>query len=1275
MNRPYPVAEKVNHLRADVPQLDVYRQQLCELVEAAQVKLELALFVARTTVERVVNGVLEAEQVEVHHDLLHNIETLGGREDKPAKRRGGRPPCLLENIYSLLHGLRIYGNLVAHSTKPGTTQPKDVALRASDLDVALGQLLRVLEWYFEEYDHGPRLKTIYARQPAPEQTALETAVRLEQQYHLRGFVGRQVELQGVQDWIAPGVGVPPSGGLAASRTGAGSEPPKGGTPAVGEYLLLLGPPGQGKSALLAELARREQEPARGGCLLHMIKSESSPLRFVPALLQQAARLAETAFDPETQRGELPQLRNALSAALQTLRERTGRAVLLIDALDELVADDPQRAYDPRIEFLPPILPPGVRVVLTCRPNIPLVQALEGWLAHLTRRDVPPLSAEDFRRLLESRLDDPTLRAVETMLGVDELFARLGGNPLLLSKASERIEELARQASAEKRPLRLTPADLPTTLQAVFRDEYNRIGERAGTRWTSAEGRHKARLLQLLCVAREGLDHRELVGLMAAEGTALPAEDCRDRLAEMSPYLAELGGGRFKPWHQGLTDHVRQEVLGAEGLRQTEEVFCRWMATEQGGRYGLRHRVRHLLAAGQPGEAAQLLTTLPELEAHVEAGLVFELVGDFSAVAAGLPDGKERRRLGLLAEALRWDGPFIHRHRKDYPQALFQCLWNSAWWYDCPEVAEHYELPAQSSAGGLPWQREGLKLSLLLQQWRAEKERVRPGFLWLRSLRPPALPLGAAQKMVLSGHENAVRSVCFSSNGKRIVSGSDDGTVKVWDAQTAEQQLTLKGHTGSVWGVALSADGKRIASGGTDRTVKVWDALTGQEMLALEGHTWSVTSLAFSPDGKRIVSGSEDSAVKVWDVSTSTQGQQAGGQEHLSLRGHHDRVTGVAFSPDGKRIVSCGWDRTVKVWDAQTGKEELCFDGHTRSIESVAFSPDGTRIASGSDDWTVRVWDARTGEEQLRLEGHTHGGNSVAFSPDGKWIASGSWNPQRTVKVWDVSSSTKDRQAGGQEALTLHGHTGAVCSVAFSPDGKRIVSGSADQTVRVWDFRLGQGQFSIKGHIGDVYCVAFSADGKRIASGSGDRWGRDPGGVKVWDTQTGKELLTLKGDHGGFVCSVAFSADGKRLASGGEDRTVKVWDAQTGQQTFTLEGHTGPVLSVAFGPDGKHITSESSDGTARLWDPVSGQDLEVLERGNDLAALASDPASFPWRLRESGLETVVEEVANGRPLAWLPFTPQQLSTHPLGRTWAGGVGSYVCLFTLEGNPPGPAPPAN
>src|SRR5439155_162204 len=152
---------------------------------------------------------------------------------------------------------------------------------------------------------------------------------------------------------------------------------------------------------------------------------------------------------------------------------------------------------------------------------------------------------------------------------------------------------------------------------------------------------------------------------------------------------------------------------------------------------------------------------------------------------------------------------------------------------------------------LPWEREGLKLSVLLQGWRAEKERARPGLVWLRSLRPPALHLGTAQKMVLSGHTHFVYSVAFSTDGKRIVSGSSDCTVKVWDAHSGEEILTLQGHSTGVTSVSFSVDGKRLVSGSEDRTVMVWDAQTGQELLSLKGHTGGVTSVVFSADGTRI----------------------------------------------------------------------------------------------------------------------------------------------------------------------------------------------------------------------------------------------------------------------------------------------------------------------------------------------------------------------------------------------------------------------------------------
>jgi DNA-binding beta-propeller fold protein YncE len=244
---------------------------------------------------------------------------------------------------------------------------------------------------------------------------------------------------------------------------------------------------------------------------------------------------------------------------------------------------------------------------------------------------------------------------------------------------------------------------------------------------------------------------------------------------------------------------------------------------------------------------------------------------------------------------------------------------------------------------------------------------------------------------LQGHASDVRSVAFSPDGKRLVSGSWDQTLKVWDVQTGQEALTLKGHTAFITSVAFSPDGKCVVSGSYDKTLNVWDTQTGQQTLTLKGHTGSVSSVAFSPDGKRLLSGSRDQTLKVWDART--------GQE--TLKGHTGLVSSVAFSPDGKRLLS-GSFQTVKVWDAQTGQETLTLKGHTLGVKSVAFSPDGQRLASASDDNTVKVWDAQTGQEILTLKGHTHFVNSVALSPDGKRLASASVD--KTVKVWDAPTS-------------------------------------------------------------------------------------------------------------------------------------------------------------------------------------------------------------------------------------------------------------------------------
>ncbi|CAE6534502.1 unnamed protein product [Rhizoctonia solani] len=291
-------------------------------------------------------------------------------------------------------------------------------------------------------------------------------------------------------------------------------------------------------------------------------------------------------------------------------------------------------------------------------------------------------------------------------------------------------------------------------------------------------------------------------------------------------------------------------------------------------------------------------------------------------------------------------------------------------------------------------------------------------------------------IVYEGHKDWVRCVAFSPNGNLVVSGSDDRTIRIWDAHRPSQIRKLKGHSDHVTSVSCSSLGNIIASGSRDHTIRLWDMNTGKQIgdpltSPDNNHIYSV---AFSPGANLIASGSSGGAVRLWDVQRTPAS--------VPFLGHSNIVSSVMFSPDSTRIVSGSYDNTIRIWDIERGRTVVGpLEGHERGVRSIAFSPDGSVIVSSSDDKTLRLWDPRSGNAiAWPYFGHTDVITSVDFAPNGNYITSGAWD--RTVRVWDVRA---DRQMGD----AFEKHTNSVYSVAFSPCSSRIVSGSADQTIRIW----------------------------------------------------------------------------------------------------------------------------------------------------------------------------------------------------------------------------------
>lgn len=501
---------------------------------------------------------------------------------------------------------------------------------------------------------------------------------------------------------------------------------------------------------------------------------------------------------------------------------------------------------------------------------------------------------------------------------------------------------------------------------------------------------------------------------------------------------------------------------------------------------------------------------------------------------------------------------------------------------------------------------------------------------------------------LQGHDKPVKCVAFSLDGMQLVSASDDCTIRIWDVKAEKSvRKPLRAHGNSVDCVAFSPDGKYIVSSSASKlyefTLEVWDAQIEQSggKPLKEYRKWRRSRcIAYSPDGRSILSVD-------WDIPSLCSLNIVTGNSTLTkLKGLKRTDNCVAFSPDGRLVVSISSNHIIQIWNAETGQvasEPL--QGHVYPVKSVTVSPNGRHVVSGSADGTIGIWDVEISPSaSVVLRGEDYWVNSVAFSPDGKHIVSGS---NDAMCIWDagtgqstskplqphfcpvthiifspdgqyiffssydhlVSSSPWALVETGSFHLVLHpkftsfsAPTGERVerveytsgSFTVSQDGKYIVSGWSNHTVRTWDAKTGQsvGEY-LQSHDGSVKCVACSPDGMHIVSGS------DNCKIDIWDTKMRRSIGKCLEEHHGSVNCVAFSPDGMHFVSGSDDCSIRIWDTETGKPLDKpLYGHNDSINSVEFSPDGKYIVSGSRDCTIRIWDAERGQPACEALRGHE-----------------------------------------------------------------------------